>query len=72
MGKVIEAVFEGGAFRPLNGTGGVAEHARARVLLCEPAAPGRLRDAKGTLTLAEAQEQIRALDAEFGGIEGTW
>jgi|GEM_PF-2710465 len=32
MGKVIEAVFEGGVFKPLNGTAGIAEHAREGAL----------------------------------------
>ena len=72
MVQIIEAIFEDGVFKPINGESLIPNHAHARVLICAKGSPSQLAGIKGTLSEKEAAEAMRLIDAEFGNPEGDW
>ena len=72
MIRVLDAIYENGAFKPLGDTTGIGEHVHARVLICDAESASKRSELQGTLTRDEAKEQMRLIDAEFGQVEGDW
>lgn len=70
--RVVDAVFEDGAFKPLGDAADIPEHTRGRVLICNSDRVSERSKFCGTLTLEEAKEELRVIDDEFGRVEGDW
>ena len=72
MSRIIEAIYENGAFKPLGDTSGIGEHAHAQVLVCDPGDQTKRNSIRGAITPKEAADQMLLIDREFGRVEGDW
>jgi predicted DNA-binding antitoxin AbrB/MazE fold protein len=70
--RVIEAVYEDGAIRPLKPVKGLADHTRLRVTI-EVIRPHPLAECVGVLSDEDAAEMKRMIEEEFEQIaEDEW
>jgi predicted DNA-binding antitoxin AbrB/MazE fold protein len=64
-----EAIYENGVLRPLKPLEGLKEHSRVTVTVTEGDMPHPLADLAGTLPREDAEEMMRAIEAEFERID---
>ncbi len=71
MNRTVEAIYEGGVFRPLTAVPEVPDGARVLLTVRKPADRDALRRTAGSLSAEDAEEMMRAI-REGRRVEGDW
>lgn len=72
MTNTIEAIYEDKVFKPVSKVEGLKEHDRVKLTFHPVPMKEELRSLVGTLTVEEAQEMNKIMDAEFERIDNGW
>ncbi|HOW19856.1 MAG TPA: antitoxin family protein [Phycisphaerae bacterium] len=71
MSRTVEAIYEGGVFRPLTGVPEVPDGSRVLLTVRKPVDKDALRKAVGSLSAEDAEEMMRVI-REGRRVEGDW
>lgn len=71
MSRTLEAIYEGGVFRPLTAVSEVPDGARVLLTVRKPSDKDALRKLSGSLSVEDAQEMMHTI-REGRRVEGDW
>ena len=71
MTRTVEAIYEGGVFRPLTAVSEVSEGTRVLLTVRKPLDKEALRKVAGSLPAEDAEEMMQAI-REGRRVEGDW
>ena len=71
MSRVLEAIYEGGVFRPLTAVPEVPDGARVLLTVRKPSDKEALRKLSGSLSVEDAEEMMHTI-REGRRVEGDW
>ena len=67
--ETLDAVYEGGGFRPLKPPTGLAEHRRVTLTVSAAEVPASLADLAGSVSPEDAQDMREIIEREFERVD---